>query len=232
MVRRAAATHSFDGRITVLDQIQQLYLTVTGWFDFDVLDLAKHYGALFYPITVLWTFLEGETFVIFAGYAASLKLLNLPLLVVSAWIGSFAGDQLWFFLGRRYGQHLLHRYPRWLPGVEIALGLARRYNTVFILSFRFIYGIRNVSSFALGMSGLSWMRFLGLNLIAAGVWSVVFAGGGFLFGQASEAMLGDMAQNFGLAMLAVFLIIVAVAIAMHRRHRRKLSDPDPATPPT
>src|SRR5580698_4307007 len=139
MVPRAAATQSFDGRLTVLDQLQQLYLTVTGWFDFDVLELAKHYGPLFYPITVVWTFLEGETFVIFAGYAASL-----PLLIVSAWIGSFAGDQLWFFLGRRYGQHLLHRYPRWLPGVEIALGLARRYNTIFILSFRFIYGIRNV----------------------------------------------------------------------------------------
>jgi membrane protein DedA with SNARE-associated domain len=232
MFWRAIIETTIGGHCTVLEQLQQLYLTVTGWFDFDVLELAKHYGPLFYPITVLWTFLEGETFVIFAGYAASLRLLNLPLLIVSAWIGSFAGDQLWFFLGRRYGQHLLQRYPRWLPGVEIALGLARRYNTIFILSFRFIYGIRNVSSFALGMSGLSWLRFLGLNLIAAGVWSVVFAGGGYLFGQASEAMLGDMAQDFGLAMLAVFLLIVTVVIAMHRRHRRKLSDPDPAAPPT
>src|SRR5271167_3789906 len=107
MFSRAAITQSSSGHSTVLEQFHQLYLTVTGWFDFDVLELAKHYGPFFYPITVLWTFMEGETFVIFAGYAASLKLLNLPLLIVAAWIGSFAGDQLWFFLGRRYGQHLL-----------------------------------------------------------------------------------------------------------------------------
>src|SRR5271170_3910512 len=101
MVWRAFVATNLGGCLTVFEQLNQLYLTVTGWFDFDVLQLAKDYGPLFYPITLLWTFLEGETFVIFAGYAASLKLLNLPLLMVTAWIGSFAGDQLWFFLGRR-----------------------------------------------------------------------------------------------------------------------------------
>jgi len=205
----------------VLEQLHQLYLTVAGWFDIDVLQLAKHHGPLFYPITVVWTFLEGETFVIFAGYAASLHVLNLPLLIAAAWVGSFAGDQLWFFLGRRYGQLLLQRYPSWLPGVEIALGLARRYNTIFILSFRFIYGIRNVSSFALGMSGLPWLRFLGLNFIAAGLWSLAFAGSGYFFGRASEAVLGDVAQDVGLILLALILLVLGAAFALRRRQRRR-----------
>ncbi len=36
----------------------------------DVNQLIADYGGWFYAITFLWTFLEGETFVIFAGAAA------------------------------------------------------------------------------------------------------------------------------------------------------------------
>ena len=43
---------------------------------------------------------------------------------------------------------MLRRYPRWQPGVDKALGLLEKYSTAFILSFRFVYGIRNFSSFA------------------------------------------------------------------------------------
>ena len=34
--------------------------------------LASEWGHLFYGLTFLWTFFEGETFVIFAGLAARL----------------------------------------------------------------------------------------------------------------------------------------------------------------
>ena len=44
------------------------------------------------------------------------------------------------------------------------------------------------------MSPLRWSRFLTLNFIAAGIWAVVFAGGGYMFGEALSAMLGDAAE--------------------------------------
>ncbi|MCW5750157.1 MAG: DedA family protein [Alphaproteobacteria bacterium] len=190
-------------------------------FDHSLIELIGEYGSYFYIITFVWTFLEGETFVIFAGYAAHQGLLDYWVLVAAAWSGSFAGDQLWFYLGRRYGQRILARFPKMQGGVETALFLARKYNTVFILSFRFIYGIRNVSSFALGMSGLSWPRYLVLNFIAAGIWANSFAGAGYLFGELSEAVLGDMAKRFGLAMLVVFLVVAWLAVRMHKRQKAK-----------
>ncbi|HYM32966.1 MAG TPA: DedA family protein [Candidatus Cybelea sp.] len=213
----------------MLEHLQEFYAHVSGFFEFDVLDLIGRYGPWFYPLTVIWTFLEGETFLIFAGYAASLGLLDFSILVACAWAGSFAGDQLWFILGRRYGQHLLQRFPRWIGGIETALMLARKYNTAFILSFRFIYGIRNVSSFALGMSGLKWLRYLVLNLIAAGLWAITFAGAGHLFGQASQAVLGNAARNFSLLMLAVFICVAWFVVMLHRRHRRKLAEAESTT---
>ena len=41
----------------------------------DVNQLIAEHGAWFYPITFLWTFLEGETFVIFAGAASAWRAM-------------------------------------------------------------------------------------------------------------------------------------------------------------
>jgi membrane protein DedA with SNARE-associated domain len=187
----------------------------------DINQLIADHGAWFYPITFVWTFLEGETFVIFAGAAAQQGLLNPYLLVLAAWSGSFAGDQLYFFIGRKWGQKLLERFPRYRPPVDIALGFLRKYNVWFILSFRFIYGIRNVSSFAMGMSGLSWTRFLILNFIAAGVWAITFAGAGFLLGAAFSAVLGKLAEGFALVMMAIFLAVISGVVIMHKRLQKR-----------
>jgi len=64
------------------------------------------WGMLTYVVAAAWAFFEGETFVLFAGAAGAVTGLIDPLLLILAfWLGSFAGDQLWFTLGRRYGAH-------------------------------------------------------------------------------------------------------------------------------
>ena len=202
--------------------------------DIDILKLIEEWGSLFYVVSFVWAFFEGETFVIFAGAAVQQGLLSYTFLVISAWLGSFAGDQLYFFIGRRWGVSLLQRFPSWRPGVEAALAWLRKYNTWFILSFRFIYGVRNFSSFAMGMSGLPWPRFFALNFIAAGLWANSFAIAGYVLGSVFEAALGDIAKDFGLIMLAVFGTIICVALAMNWRRKSKGAlpvPPDSTQPP-
>jgi membrane protein DedA with SNARE-associated domain len=199
--------------------------------DIDILQLIEEWGSLFYVVSFVWAFLEGETFVIFAGAAVQQGLLNYTLLVVTAWAGSFAGDQLYFYIGRRWGVSLLHRFPGWRPGVEAALAWLRKYNTLFVLSFRFIYGVRNFSSFAMGMSGLPWPRFFVLNLIAAGLWANTFAIAGYVLGSVFEAALGDVAKDFGLVMLGVFGTIIGVALLSRWRRKRKGAVPAPPDRP-
>src|SRR5258708_22442314 len=131
----------------------------------DINELIAHHGTYFYLIAFVWTFLEGETVILFAGFAAAQGLLNPSLLLAVAGLGSFCGDQCYFWIGRRFGLRLLRRFPLWRYGVEAALSWLERYNTGFILSFRFIYGIRNFSSFAMGMSAVHWKRFFLLNFI-------------------------------------------------------------------
>jgi membrane protein DedA with SNARE-associated domain len=187
----------------------------------DINQLIADHGACFYIIAFLWTFLEGETIVLFAAFAAAQGLVDPWLLLCAAWLGSFGGDQCYFWLGRRFGVQLLKRFPRWQGGVETALRWLERYDAGFILSFRFIYGVRNFSSFAMGLSAIRWNRFLRLNFTAAGLWAASFVAVGYFLGHAFRAVLGDVARSFSLVMLGVFVAIGGGVWLIHLRQKRR-----------
>lgn len=193
----------------------------------DFAQIAADYGAYIYPIIFIWTFFEGETFVIFGGVAAHQGYLNWTLLFLLAWLGSFSGDQCWFWVGRRWGARILRRFPKWEPSVAAAFDLLRKYDSWFILSFRFIYGVRNFASFAIGMSGVRPLRFMVLNFIAAFVWALSFAGFGYVFGHALEAVLGDIARTFPLVMLGVFVFVVVLLTVIHKVQSRRFRERHP-----
>jgi membrane protein DedA with SNARE-associated domain len=117
-----------------------------------------------------------------------------------------------------------------------ALRWLERYDTGFILTFRFIYGIRNFSSFAFGISAVRSSRFLWLNFTAAAMWAVSFVALGYFLGHAFRAVLGDIARSFGLVTLAVFVVISVGFWLFHRAQRRRLTTPPagakPALPPS
>ena len=107
-----------------------------------------------------------------------------------------------------------------------ALELLRRYDKGFIHSFRFIYGVRNLASFAIGTSGVDPVRFAALNLLAAGVWALSFAGFGYVFGKALESIIDDVVLAFGITMLTMFaLVFLGGWIARRRRARLARTPP-------
>ena len=187
----------------------------------DISRLIAENGACFYLIAFIWTFLEGETFVLFAGFAAAQGLLNPIFLIAVTCLGSFSGDQTCFWLGRYFGLRLLNRFPRWRNGVEAALYWLERYNAGFILSFRFIYGVRNFSSFAMGMSAVHWKRFLSLNLLAASLWAGSFVALGYFLGHAFRVVIGHLVRSFSLVMLGAFIVFAVAVWLFHRGQRRR-----------
>ncbi len=190
-----------------------------------IADIFAAYGFLAYPVIFVWTFFEGETVVIFGGYAAYSQILDTSWLFFLAWVGSFLGDQLWFYLGRYYGPKLLDRYPKWGRGSRHVSNLMHRYGVWFILSFRFVYGVRNVSSFTIGMVHYPRLKFLGLNFVAAGVWAVAFVALGWGFGfltdmvtvNLPDRVLGEFARGVGVAALAVFVLVVVLLLRHHKK---------------
>ncbi len=110
--------------------------------------------------------------------------------------------------------------PRLKPGTDVALDLLHKYNTGFILAFRFIYVVRNFSSFACGMSNLFWPRFMMLNFVAAGVWSCTFAGAGYLLGE----VFTKAAWPIKIVVLCLFATLIVLAIRAHRANKRRVAE--------
>jgi membrane protein DedA with SNARE-associated domain len=152
-------------------------------------DLIETYG---YWAVLAGTLLEGESVLLLAGFAAHRGYLDLPTVVGVAIAGSFIGDQAWFFLGRRNGARLLVRFPKYAAPAARAQALLARYHMPLILSVRFLYGLRTVLPFVIGMSDISTPRFQVLNFGGAVLWSVTITAGGYLFGHAVEYVLGDL----------------------------------------
>ncbi|USO01720.1 MAG: DedA family protein [Alphaproteobacteria bacterium] len=135
-----------------------------------------------YAILFLGSLVEGESFVLTAGYLAYKKYLSFPVIVLIAFLGSLIADQILFFVGRKYGPGLFLRWPHLKPAGDRAFKMLHRYKTSFIFFFRFVYGIRTVSPLMIGASGISIMRFSLINLIAALIWSVLSCGAGYAIG--------------------------------------------------
>jgi membrane protein DedA with SNARE-associated domain len=187
--------------------------------------LIVDYGTLIYLITVVWTFLEGETFVIILGVLASegRYQINIHMLMLAATLGSFAGDQFYFYVGRRYGTPLLERWPQMRDKIDWTFRMVRDHETLFILSFRFIYGIRNISPFVIGMSGISRLKYFVLNLIAATIWAGTFSWGGYLLGTALEQWLGSHKWLILGGFVAFFALLVLLSKLKDRRKAAAIS---------
>ncbi len=174
--------------------------------------LIQDYG---YWAILIGTFLEGETILILGGVAAHMGLLDLWLVILAAFCGSSAGDQLYYFIGRWKGPALLDRFPRWKGPAAKAEEHIHRHQNLIILSFRFFYGLRNVTPFMLGICRVAVSRYVPLNLAGAAIWAVAFALLGHVFGEATARLLGHDAAMY----LIGGLILIGLGFWAWRRWR-------------
>jgi membrane protein DedA with SNARE-associated domain len=147
-----------------------------------------------YVAVFVGTLLEGETILVAAGFAAHRGLLDWPLVIVVAVVGATLGDQLAFLLGRWKGQALIERFPNLARHKNRVCDLLERYDTIFILTVRFLYGLRIAGPMILGSGKLSLLRFAALNVIGAILWAVLVSGAGYAFGFAINSVLDNLKQ--------------------------------------
>lgn len=185
----------------------------------DFKHLLLNYGPF---IVLVVTFFEGETVLLAAGFLAHQGYISLEWSIVAAFFGSSLGDQLYFWIGRKFGTRILDWRPGWRTKIDRALRLLVRYQNLFILSFRFIYVVRNVASFSIGLAGVSYMRFAALNALAAAIWALSFGVGGFYFGKTLEIFLGRVQELEAYAIAFVFFAVAGFLVWRRMRKRRIL----------
>jgi membrane protein DedA with SNARE-associated domain len=168
---------------------------------------------------VILPLLPSETVVLTASILAARGVLSLWLIVPLAALGAFAGDNLCFWLGRRVGEPVARRLFRDEKGrdrlrwAERAIG---RHGALLIVVGRFLPGGRTASTFAAGLSGFEYRRFLVADAIAALAWALYASLLGYLGGASFQHGLWKP-----LALAAGVALLVGLAIEGYRRLQRR-----------
>lgn len=174
-------------------------------------ELVSSYG---YWAIGVGTFLEGETILILGGFSAHRGFLELPWVIVCAFLGSFFGSQLYFHIGRTSGEKWLNKRPHWKARSEKVLSMLDKHQIWLILGYQFLYGVRSVTPFLIGAAKISPLRFFLLSMVGTFVWAVVVANLGYFFGFAIESIIGDI-KRFE---LRIFGILAGIGLCYWLGH--------------
>jgi membrane protein DedA with SNARE-associated domain len=180
--------------------------------------LIRSYG---YWALLIGTFFEGETILIIGGLLAKLGLLKLSTVMAVAFIGSFSGDQMYFYIGYFKGQEVLSKHPKWGRRVDRIHKVIERYRNLIMLGFRFVYGMRIMTPFVIGLDKkVNIIRFSILNAIGAVIWSITIAAGGYFFGYALEGFVKDV-KKYEIHVILVISVIGIILWIIHRYRNDK-----------
>jgi membrane protein DedA with SNARE-associated domain len=158
--------------------------------------------------------------------AAAGKLGLVPALFLSV-TACVLADWVWYEAGRRRGDkvlHFLHRFTRDPDAHDRrAKKTFARYGTPILVVAKFVPGLDAVAPPLAGTSGTSRLRFLALDAVGASLYSVAYAGLGYVFrhdldrAAAYAGRAGTLLA--GLAFAGLF-IYAARKLVRHRFIRR------------
>jgi membrane protein DedA with SNARE-associated domain len=165
--------------------------------------------------------IEGEAVLLSGGVLVSKGFVPLWAAMIAATLGSAMIDQLWFWSARFLSHKPWVAKQTHKPAFARALHFLERHPKVFIMAFRFIYGMRTVSPIALGMSTVRARVFVPLNFLAAAIWAPLFIWLGYRYGEEAIATVRRFAGQHVIGLFVVVAFIVALALfAQWRRKPR------------
>jgi membrane protein DedA with SNARE-associated domain len=165
----------------VFNQLTQLVAEASLWA----------YGVimLFALLDALVPVVPSEATVITAGVVAANGKLWLPLVMLAAAAGAWAGDNIAYFLGYRFGDAAKRRFFKGEKAKTRLVWTERQLDErggELIIVGRFIPGGRTAVALGAGLTRYYWPKFAVFDLIAAVVWAGYAAGLGFIGGKAFE----------------------------------------------
>jgi membrane protein DedA with SNARE-associated domain len=179
--------------------------------------LLHHFG---YLAVFAGTFLEGETILVLAGFFASRGKLSLPLVLLVAAAGAYAGHVFWFWLGRSQGTRLVRRFPRFERQIARSLELIERHGAGAIFLTQYLYGLRVASAVVFGLSAMSRRKFLLYQALSCALWATLIGLLGYFFGRAVARVLGQAAVVEKYAIVAILLLGGAIFLYHRLRERQ------------
>jgi len=191
----------------------KLYLAPVKGIEAKSIYLLKEYG---YIILFAWSILEGELGLIMAGIMVRLKEMDLYLAILIAGIGGFAGDQIYFFIGRNNKDYVRKKAAKHNEKFEKAHYLLEKYGWPIIFLQRYMYGLRTVIPISIGLTHYSAKKYAIINLISGIIWAAITITLAYIFGEELIKILNTIKENLhiiipsGLTLLFIFLFYIKV----------------------
>jgi len=164
---------------------------------------------------------------------------SLPLMIFTGLVGILVGDSIIFRAGEVYGEKLLEtRLGRHISGerVQSTIEAFQKHGPKFIMAARFVPGLRAVTYFVAGLTGVSYWKFILFDGIAACVSAPAWVYLGWSARKHGRKMLEKVWEWSARTQIAMFAVIVGLTvlyllvITLRRRSRRKRGLPDSRPP--
>lgn len=182
--------------------------------------LLHQYG---YLLIFVITLFEGESVLLIAGILAHQGFLNIELSILSAFLGSVIGDQLFFQLARSEGYEFVKKLKHVAAVLPRARRLVKKHGTYIVLFARYIYGLRTALIVMCGLAKMPRIKFTMLNIFAGLIWAVSYGFLGYFFSEAIGSVAGLGRIEFVIA--AAIAISALVYWIVRTANTRTISDP-------
>lgn len=168
---------------------------------------------------VLFPFLPGDSLLITAAILAPHLGIQPWQVAVVAAVAAFAGDQVGYWLGKRFGRHLFKPDARILKTerLEAADAFFARYGGVSLVLGRFVPFVRTYVPLAAGIAAMRYPRFLLWNALGGVSWTIVMVVLGVLLGG-----IPIVANNIDVLMIVIVAVsVLPIVIGALRRRRSR-----------
>jgi len=201
--------------IDILTSIAQTILSLNGWPVYVVVALlAFGESAIF-----LGAVLPGETAMVVAGVLAARGNISLPAIIALCATAAVLGDQVGYFIGRRFGPGLrgsrLGRRVgerRWTQAQDAVT----RHGAWAVAGGRWVAVLRALVPTMAGAAAMPYRRFLPANAVGGSAWAAgAILVGYFAGGSVSSAQ--DLLTRMSLIGLGLVTIVVAVMVLKRMR---------------
>jgi membrane-associated protein len=176
----------------------------------ELLSTIQHYNQWVYGF--LFAYCLGKTgpLPMLAGFAAAQGALRLDALLLVTLLGSIAGGQIRFTVGRFASPWAYRNLPRIAPWVALASAGVERYSLRMLLSYRFVKGSFSLVGLGAGASLLAWPKFASMDSLGAMLWISTMVGIGWTFGQLGAALDPRWAAYIGLTLLVLSFLVLGL----------------------
>ncbi len=145
-----------------------------------LIEWMKEFG---YIILFIWSMLEGESGLIMAGLFSHTGDMNIFISIFVAGLGGFAGDQVYFYIGRFNKRYVYRKLRGQRRKLALAHLLLKKYGWPIIFAQRYMYGLRTIIPISIGLTRYDAKTFALINLFSAWCWAAVTIFPAWFFGD-------------------------------------------------